>query len=274
MVFFLFLLFGAQPLMASQKTRLQFAWPDQGRVTVDQRGTKGDKPTNLSFEITWKTEKSYKVVTIESLKILDIKGRDLSDPEIQAAVKPLQGELINFPKIMVDELGRFVTVDDLKGHPASKQKAMTDHRLISRISRDWNHWVGLWTYVQFGDGRAEFHTPLSSDIIGDFDPMIELSYLGTEACGTMKCPKLRFQSVVRGKNQKKGDLVMRKIRERLGGKGIDAIIENVIITTQVTIITDPGTLRPFHVGSEKTVTATINGKVMNQNERKSYRFYW
>jgi hypothetical protein len=198
-------------------------------------------------------------------EFLRTEGMEQLAAELRAAVQPL--------------------MDEMEGEAAAAFRNMmevtfSDEGMASAVSSEWMTMAGFWVDAELDTAGVwemedEFETPIFPGLVIPLVTQFELAgwVPCTDGDGAPRCVELQMASFPDPEAMQQG---MRELMQRVGlpEEEVAAALSEVQAETYVTLVTEPGTLRPHFLQTTKVVAAGDEGDAPMQVQTQTYRFRW
>ena len=236
-------------------------------------------------------------VHYSDFEFLEMDGRDVTSPQMQKMLAPALAMTSAIPDYLVTAEGEFVRADGMDELVSRFVKALSASRgqeeaerlgemmarpemkelLAAAVSNYWNSWVGAWVGWDVAPGEAatvDTQLPLMGV---EIPAKLTVEHHG-DAADAAGCVRLSMHSVAAGEGAARA--LARALAVLASGAGQDEIsqdaLADVFVENKTVVVTDPKTLCPRSVLTEKVVRITEKGKTepRQQIERHHYVFDW
>ena len=288
-----------QDTSESETTRLEFGWPDEGRVAVYEKVLKKTSRAELRYDLSWAPleEGEGRRVEYRNFRFLTVNGMNASDPRIASALVQAQAMAGVIPKLQIDVRGNLVgfsgfdeAIDGVLGLLEGKVERSTLKALREAMSQPqvrqtieaktaetWNYWVGNWVDLELQRGTEDVWE-IDMEESGGTVPELFLVYGDRKRHRGADCVEISMKGTA---NE---DMLRRRLLEMMGvfAEGLDTELPDDLPVDRATkVLTVNGIyavdgLRPLEAHTSDVTRLWITGanEPQEQIEEHSYYFDW
>ncbi|RKH11819.1 hypothetical protein D7V97_10215 [Corallococcus sp. CA053C] len=281
---------GAPPAV----TPFKFAWPVPSRVGITERVVSERETVTLKYDAVLTARKAGTGFELhfENLQQVEPDGRkDTADTKALVATftKPTlvlsaTGALTGLDEVD-PALGRAVTVLEPAPEARESLRSRWDTPLFQTLLRDraedtWNAWVQTWSGVALAPGQERTQTVRIRHPNGPLEQRSTLHHRGAVA-GTPGAVRLEWETALDGASYRQVIARSRELRcntalvRNPSDPCAAEVLESASNMTTVELVTEPDTLRPRSVRTERTEAFTVKGQPpVLRRETRTFDFEW
>ncbi|RKH62234.1 hypothetical protein [Corallococcus llansteffanensis] len=281
---------GAPPTVAPFK----FAWPVPSRVGITERVVSERETVTLKYDAVLTARKAGSGFELHFEHLQQVepdarKGTPDSKSLVATFTKPTlvlssTGALTELDGLDL-ALGRAVTVLEPTPEARESLRSRWDTPLFQTLLRDraedtWNAWVRTWSGVELAPGQERTQTVRIRHPNGPLEQRFTLRNRGAVA-GTPGVVRLEWETALDGAPYRQVIARSRELRcntalvRNPSDPCAAEVLESASSVTTVELLTEPDTLRPLSVRTERTEAFTVKGQPpVLQREARSFDFEW
>jgi len=280
---------------ANQQGSMSFDWPRSGKVAVTEQISKKGMVVDMAYDLVIEPAKNHNLrLSYENFELLTFNGEDAKDPKHANAVQAIKTMSQMVPELIVSATGEFVDIDiseqvidkimkqmpkqQGKNAPSLSQirQMLTSPQMQAvqktKIEQTWNALVGSW--VGFPNHPGKKYQCVEQKQAFGGNVTFDISYQQLPSPANKQYSGMTQINFVSSAQPKQAVEAMLKAFASVP-KEQQPKFESVKQQSNVSIVTDPKTLRPVSVTTEVISAVQVVGKPANEKvETHRYRFNW